>query len=263
MVGPSPERPGPLISTPSWKRLTLAVAALLCAASAALFWVNGSARGQAPPIDVGVVNGVIQINGKSAWESVRVDQDLEGNPVVTIVTGIVRQLRVGEGCEQVAFSEPGDGTQKYVVECRGAKPVVIFGSPRRDNVRILSGLSLSAHLGGGADKLTSQAPTGVVNGGPGNDTIKVGAGNVQGDPRARGAVLIGGAGTDLLVAGKGHDTCSGGAGNDTIRGGAGNDILNGDAGNDRLLGGRGRDNLNGGPGRDKGNSGPGTDRVRL
>jgi Ca2+-binding RTX toxin-like protein len=150
-----------------------------------------------------------------------------------------------------------------VIECPGAPALLYFGTFKRDNVSVRSDLSLVAQLGGGADKLTSQAPTGVVNGGRGNDTIKVGTGNRQGDPRARGAVLIGGAGRDLLVAGKGDDTCSGGSGGDTIRAGGGNDRLNGDGGDDRLFGGRGRDNLNGGPGTDRGDGGLGRDLVRL
>jgi hypothetical protein len=253
-----PERSGPLVSILPLTRMTVALAAGLCASCAALAWIDGSARGQVPQPSVAVVNGVVEVTVQPGWGSVTMSQDLQGDPLVIIGAHPSLQVRVGPGCRLVA-RVPERTVVRNVIECPGASATVLIGSAERDIVRVRSNVSLTAQLGDGADSLTSQAPTGFVNGGRGNDRIKVGTGNLQGDPRARGAVLIGGRGRDLLVGGKGHDTCSGGTGNDTIRGGRGNDLLNGDGGNDRLSGGRGRDRLRGGRGRDRLNGGPGSD----
>ena len=75
-----------------------------------------------------------------------------------------------------------------------------------------------------------------VDGGAGNDSIL--AAHLP-----ETAVLIGGAGNDLLFGGDGNDSLSGGDGSDVLYGGAGNDTLNGGRGRDRLFGGGGDDTL--------------------
>src|SRR5262249_39482297 len=81
--------------------------------------------------------------------------------------------------------------------------------------------------------LTSVTGLTFVDGGAGNDTIK-GSDAWSGD-------LRGGAGNDTLTGGIGSDSLRGDAGVDTLNGGAGNDTLNGGAGVDTLNGGAGND----------------------
>jgi large repetitive protein len=105
---------------------------------------------------------------------------------------------------------------------------------------------------------------------------------VSRSPSARGVVLTGGDGDDLLIGTpfddiiegrNGDDVLLGRGGNDTIDGGRGDDRLDGGRGNDRLTGSEGRDLLRGGTGRDvfftrDGErdtvlGGPGRDRARV
>jgi Ca2+-binding RTX toxin-like protein len=94
----------------------------------------------------------------------------------------------------------------------------------------------------------------AVDGGAGNDSVVVAH-------LSKPAILVGGAGNDLLFGGDGNDSISGGAGADLLYGGAGDDTLNGGTGRDRLSGGSGDDVLitvdgeldyvNGGAGHDR------------
>jgi Ca2+-binding RTX toxin-like protein len=54
----------------------------------------------------------------------------------------------------------------------------------------------------------------------------------------------------LMLGGAGHDVLTAWSGNDTLKGGPGNDYLYGGPGNDLLLGGSGSDSIGGGPGVD-------------
>jgi uncharacterized secreted protein with C-terminal beta-propeller domain len=96
--------------------------------------------------------------------------------------------------------------------------------------------------------------TTVLNGGPGNDTIRGGDGR---------DTIDGGPGNDTLNGGKGDDSVSGGAGNDSVAGGAGNDALTGGPGRDTLRGGAGKNTLDGGPGIDALYGTRGADKARL
>jgi Ca2+-binding RTX toxin-like protein len=76
----------------------------------------------------------------------------------------------------------------------------------------------------------------AVDGGAGNDLIVAAH-------LSKPAVLVGGAGNDVLFGGTNNDSLSGGAGGDILYGGAGDDTLNGGTGRDRLYGGAGDDVL--------------------
>ncbi|HEY6281120.1 MAG TPA: calcium-binding protein [Burkholderiales bacterium] len=74
-------------------------------------------------------------------------------------------------------------------------------------------------------------------------------------------ILTGGAWNDVLLGGKGKDTLYGGAGDDLLNGGTGNDVMNGDEGNDILEGGNGKDTLNDEFGNNLLNGGKGNDSL--
>ena len=113
-----------------------------------------------------------------------------------------------------------------------------------------------------------------VDGGSGNDTLRISASNAGGelDLNTAGATnfenlvatgssetvkgdnnankLWGGGGEDTVYSYEGDDTLYGGNGNDSLYGGVGNDTLYGDTGDDVLDGGTGTDTLTGGDGTD-------------
>jgi Ca2+-binding RTX toxin-like protein len=84
--------------------------------------------------------------------------------------------------------------------------------------------------------------SGVLIGGPGNDTLR---------GSSRGDFLFGFGGDDSLFGRGGTDFLFGGAGMDMLYGGGGRDYLYGGAGDDLLIGGSGNDFLSGGAGADK------------
>lgn len=99
--------------------------------------------------------------------------------------------------------------------------------------------------GGGNDYITidpSVLHKMTIDGGDGNDVIKLGGGN---------DVAFGGSGNDIIYGGNGNDTLYGGVGNDTIHGQNGHDVLNGGSGNDKIVGGLGNDQTNGEEGDDE------------
>ena len=130
------------------------------------------------------------------------------------------------------------------------------------------------YLGSGDDRLDSTALARPVraNAGPGNDTVRTGAGN---------DVLFGGIGDDLIVAGNGRNEVYGGEGNnrvttgtgaDTIVAGSGNNQVDaGDGSNAVALGdgsnavrtGNGNDAVTAGNGANDIATGPGADRVTV
>jgi Ca2+-binding RTX toxin-like protein len=108
-------------------------------------------------------------------------------------------------------------------------------------------------------------------GGPGDDTLMLGAGDdaqLNSGTYATNPVR-GGPGGDLIDGGEGDDNINGDytldeagsdpgdTGNDILVGGPGNDQLAGDGGNDSLNGGDGIDTMHGGPGNDTLVGGPG------
>jgi hypothetical protein len=123
------------------------------------------------------------------------------------------------------------------------------------------------------DRILGTATHDKVCGGPGNDTISLGAGSDVGyggpcgplnPPETdkaswwrtaavaslRAAALAASDGDDRLVGGKGEDALFGGAGNDNLVGGSGSDLLAGGTGRDVLAGGPGRNRYDGGLGSD-------------
>lgn len=221
------------------------------------------ARGQEAP-NVQVLNGVLQLDDPAlpGWITVRVKGD--GPVDVTIV--VIREVpgaipRIGPGCRELTVTRTID-TATYVIRCEDAQGVIFEGSPGRDVVSMLTNLSVTALLRGGNDTFTSAAPKGVlVDGGSGNDSIRVGTGSRTGPARAVLAQLFGGEGKDRLVAGRTPARLIGGADGDVLVGGSARDICDGGSGNDRILGGRGNDTLLGGSGRDVLVGGSGLDNI--
>ena len=95
--------------------------------------------------------------------------------------------------------------------------------------------------GGGADTISGDAGSNMIDGGAGSDVLS----GFGGADR-----LFGAGGSDILYGNDGADQLCGGTGNDVLRGATGYDILCGDAGNDILRGGDSVDRLTGGAGND-------------
>lgn len=98
--------------------------------------------------------------------------------------------------------------------------------------------------------------SGIVNGTSGNDLIRVGYVDTDGD-------VVGDSGTNVIEAGDGDDKVFVGAASDTIRGQDGNDNLRGGGGDDMLIGGAGNDWLSGDAGADTMIGGIGNDAYYL
>lgn len=75
----------------------------------------------------------------------------------------------------------------------------------------------------------------------GNDRVTGNEAPNRAERQERGEVLNGGPGNDSLRGGDGDDILNGGSGNDSLRGGNGDDILHGGPGADKLWGGPGLD----------------------
>jgi RHS repeat-associated protein len=186
----------------------------------------------------------------------------------------------------------GDGASDVVlvstVNVGGVQQVTVNGQSIGDGVNAADVTSISADLGGGADRmnlsslnltifsgLTDGSVT--INGGLGNDRIEgtplgdilTGGGGDDkirghgGDDQVNGGsgadFLFGGDGDDLIIGGAGDDLIFGGAGSDDLRGAGGADLLYGEAGDDTLRGGTGNDFLYGGTGNDRLIGGDGSD----
>ena len=84
------------------------------------------------------------------------------------------------------------------------------------------------------DIITARGKNISINGGKGNDTIKIlGTGLVKGGAGAD--IINGSSGKDSLYGEAGNDKLYGGKGNDSLWGGAGNDTLYCDSGNDTFI----------------------------
>ena len=81
--------------------------------------------------------------------------------------------------------------------------------------------------------------------GAGNDTLTITDDVTTTFPAVNpmGALVLAGAGNDIVSGGKLDDQFDGSTGNDTIRGNGGNDLINGGDGADTLLGGAGNDSI--------------------
>ena len=106
-----------------------------------------------------------------------------------------------------------------------------------------------------ASEMFSTATVEDVDGGSGNDRIRLGYGGIadggagddyldaDADPFARSAILEGGTGSDRVTGSSAPDELTGGLGDDVVRGRRGRDRVNGGTGEDRLYGGAGPDRL--------------------
>ena len=154
-------------------------------------------------------------------------------------------------------ADGGDGDDRITIGKDITADVVINGGTGNDTIRVLGTGRVTVNGGDGDDELyVTNAAAASVDGGNGNDTIQA--------DTALPASLFGGAGNDLLMGGSGDDLLDGGDGDDELRGGAGGDRLVGGVGNDILDGGEGDDDLAGGVGDDEylWNAGAGADLLR-
>lgn len=103
--------------------------------------------------------------------------------------------------------------------------------------------------------LVNETFTGIeeINGSNNDDVIRING--------ARGFVVRGMDGNDILIGGDGSDNLIGGLGDDLIQGGGGNDELSGSDGNDTLIGNEGNDQLTGNGGDDNLFGNAGADRL--
>ncbi|MET9763161.1 calcium-binding protein [Streptomyces sp. NPDC006372] len=116
--------------------------------------------------------------------------------------------------------------------------------------------------GGAGDDIITVGALGYAGGGDGDDTLAAAGGGEIVDGGPGDDTLRGGDGDQILRADDGADTVYGGAGDDELYGGRGNDILYGNSGADRIWGNSGDDELYGGPGADTLSGGPGRNIVR-
>jgi serralysin len=139
------------------------------------------------------------------------------------------------------------------------------------NVAIAQGARIENAIGGfGADTITGNAMSNVLQGNGGADRILAGAGGDTLDGGAGSNFLRGEDVNDSLAGGSvfddihgnaGDDTASGGLGDDWVVGGKDNDILYGNEGGDLVLGNLGDDTLVGGVGDDVVRGGQGNDSL--
>ncbi len=194
--------------------------------------------------------GRVVIQGPPSGTHLRLSP--EGGALV--VSGPIAGL--SEGCHH---------TRDHAARCSlaGVGGIEVVTGPSGDKVEVLQRLPvpLTAHLGGGSDKLIGNGepdtcyPEGTPRnrcvGGGGND-ICISA-NVNTD-------CVGGGGNDFCRMGDGSDGCWGGPGDDVCLMGAGSDGCHGEGGRDRLYGGPGADQLYGGAGPDVCDGLPGVGR---
>jgi Ca2+-binding RTX toxin-like protein len=126
---------------------------------------------------------------------------------------------------------------------KGHGVLTIFGDSGGNAVTVGRDAAGAIDVNGGAVRIHGARATVrnvdriVVLGGYGNDRIALDEANGP----LPSAVLLGGAGDDLLVGGSGADRLDGGGGDDTLLGGGGDDQLDGGNGDDSLSGGLGSD----------------------
>ncbi len=110
--------------------------------------------------------------------------------------------------------------------------------------------------GTGNDIINVKYSPGDINGGAGDDDIKVTAGSENEVTVSGGAgndkitvgiakenLVFGGEGDDIITSGNSNDRLDGGDGNDILKAGGNSDILDGGKGNDTMSGGSGLDSF--------------------
>ena len=135
-----------------------------------------------------------------------------------------------------------------------APTVAILALAGDDRIEVSDNVTISIWVDGGKgnDDVRLGSGDDVFLGGKGNDVVLGGAGNDY---------LFGDGGNDFLLGGSGIDVISGGKGNDLIAGDDDGDFLSGDAGHDEIYAGLGDDIVDGGSGRDLIEGGDGIDEL--
>ncbi len=175
-----------------------------------------------------VVDGVLEVSGTDAGETIRITAISEAGTVDVVV----------------------DGTTIFSPRRASFGPIKIDGRGGNDDIAV--GLDLPCTLigGSGNDTIAGTGTTDTIEGGPGDDSLSGGSSYDSIEGGEGRDTLRGDAGWDSLRGGPGNDHIDGGTGNDTLFGGAGNDALFGQAGDDGLVPGSGVDSLYGGSGAD-------------
>jgi len=173
--------------------------------------------------------------------------------VTDSATGLSALVVVGtDGPDSIEFKRAGKtgkielfigGTSQGLFQ---ADKIIVEGGAGNDVIRVDKHIMVPAEIwgGDGPDFLAGGGGDTTLHGGSGNDMLHGGAGT---------NLLDGGTGNDFLIipgSNKHAATLFGGAGNDILHGGAGNDHLDGGEGSDHLHGGKGADLLQGGAGKD-------------
>ena len=151
---------------------------------------------------------------------------------------------------------PGEGDTVLNAEAAygGSADDVLIGGPADDYLNGRGGADLLIGEGGN-DTLVGEEGANRYEGGEGDDAIS----ELNTAPlslRSTDELNLeanraeGGPGNDTIALGAGPDEALGGPGDDTIFAGGGNDSVAGEEGADRLVGGWGADRISGGPGSD-------------
>jgi len=166
----------------------------------------------------------------------------------------VQHITVGVGAAAIRQYRVTHGTPLLNPRLFGAAAVrsiqFIGGSAADTFTASTARVPVNAMGNDGNDNLTGGLSASIIDGGPGNDTIRGGNwGTYYG--QAGDDIITTGPGNDTIEGGPGDDTISSGAGKDEIFGGLDNDIIDSGDNNDRVLGGDGNDFIRGGSGNDR------------
>lgn len=145
----------------------------------------------------------------------------------------------------------------------GVASITIVMGPHGDLVEVLDRLPvpLTAHLGGGSDKLIANGERDTCySEGARRNRCTLGGGDDVCITGNRNSDCVGGPGDDYCRHGNGSDGCWGGPGDDVCVMRGGEDGCHGGPGDDHLYGGPDPDQLYGGPGRDFCDGGRGVGR---
>ena len=206
---------------------------------------TGSVSGDTLTLTSGPENNSVQLSGAFADSAFKVSDTAgvsEGAGCTPDDTTPATTMWCGDSTTNVIDADLGDGAnhiddQGFIGDeltwSHALTTLVVQGGSGPDDIELVNSSSFGC---------TCQH---MVDGGGGNDTIKVSAA-----PGSGQNTIDGGAGDDTITGSGGPDVIRGGDGNDTIYGSGGNDTLYGEAGNDTIDGGGGNDVIDGGPGTD-------------
>jgi Ca2+-binding RTX toxin-like protein len=197
--------------------------------------------------------GVLSVNGTGAADSIRVELFLDagsGDPFLrATVNGVQTAWTTGDVIPARIIVSAGAGDDTVVVS---RQPGVFIPFPEEPVCEV--------YAADGNDRVDLfLTKGGLIDGGPGNDTLRGGefadslhggdgddalAGGGDFVPRdTRDDTLDGGDGADILYGQGGADSLLGGPGDDTLRAQAGDDTLQGEEGDDILHGDTGIDTV--------------------